>query len=314
MISPRKRAGPAPPGGPRFSFVNALVREEGPVICARMGLDRTKDASFDYASEKLSISALVRKRDGGLVCQDTAIVFIGEHFAAVGVFDGFQEAGTALSAMAADSALEVLRGGRFSSLLAQAYERLFQKTLPDEALKKGGTTATIALVQSDGGIYGNGAGDSALYRIRRGSVERLLEYRLGPKRKPVEEMTAEEYFDTRHLVSNPIDLKWFDKSRVMGYGGIMPAPESVLAASDGVTKNLRIRFDPETGLVIDNSGCEHLQRRLMGLCSPAEMISTIDDTVMGAFRYQEKSGIALEPENDDYSAAVLTMHALSDGQ
>ncbi|HSB46574.1 MAG TPA: PP2C family serine/threonine-protein phosphatase [Candidatus Bilamarchaeum sp.] len=301
-------------GRPKMRFENAVVREEGPILCARLAADRSEDSTFDYSSERLSISAIVRKKDDAPICQDAAIVFISERIAAIGAFDGYKDAGTILSEKMADIFLSLLKSGMRGNLFYPGFDLLSSMDLPREARAAGGTTATLAILYPDGGIYVTGAGDSPAYRIRDGFAERVLEYRYGPKKRPVSQMSVEEYLATRNLVSNPVDLFRFNASKVMGYGGIMNAPgESVLVATDGLTKNLKVLLDPATNAVTDCSGNVHLSGIVRGRQSTAAIVRAIDSAVIESWQspYEiDPSGWALSPVEDDFTAVMATLHRL----
>src|SRR4030095_12028302 len=108
----------------RMSFQNALVKEDGPILTARLGTDRSRPSVFNYVSECFSISATVRKNDQKTVCQDAAIVFVSNEHLALGIFDGYGPDGTIVSENMADRVLDILVREQIGRLIPPAFRML----------------------------------------------------------------------------------------------------------------------------------------------------------------------------------------------
>ncbi|MFH2106403.1 MAG: hypothetical protein ABII22_04025 [Candidatus Micrarchaeota archaeon] len=307
----------------RFENCHILQDSTTHVTCVRLGLDRTKPASFSLSSDRVEIAAHIRKKGdpAKTECQDSAIVIITPKNVVAGVFDGFGPAGTFLSENAASIATRLLRTDkvRCDPLLDVAQE------LSDLGLyasgnlnREGGTTAVLASVSDkDGGFCVNGAGDSAIYRQRLpNQISRLLNYFFDNRGDRIDEMIIQEYLSRRHFVSSIGTLSFQPPiaGRYECSGGMLDAGEVLLLASDGLTKNLTVRFNPETQKVIDVSGCRSLQHILNGMREPSAMVEAILRAINRRVNRLERrvhlcnKSTVLWPQDDDVALIAMKFH------
>ena len=303
----------------RTSFSGCELQQEGP-ICARLGLDRDTPSIFKYSDERVSIAAYVRMGRARITCQDSAMVFVGNGRAAIGVFDGFKAAGSMLSEFVPDRTIEYLAADARNFPFQRAVVDACSMSEPPEFQRKGGATAAFASVSLDDlGYHLMGVSDAAAYRLwghaneAHGLVERRLEYGNDSRGHPIAGKELEAYFERRNVVSRTITCGCLDELKINTDGGMLMPGEGILLATDGITKNLSVLFDPSSYKVTENSGCRDLGRILSRCSSPwgiiAAIIGEIDRRI--TFRSQEgyapdmPTGEAIRPDADDMAIAVI---------
>ncbi len=272
------RRGPA-----GFSCENAKVRfrncepkvEEG-VVCARLGESRAEPSSLSYCSDSISVCAHVRGGPGRQECQDSAFVYAGPRCAVVGVFDGYGPAGTAISEQAADAMVELAATGFTFSPLRRIVGLFSAQKGPEPPFDRGGATASCAIVERSGAFAAFSVSDSAAFKLHDGSFRRLIGgHHLDYRGRDVRGKPMDSYFGQRNLVSGTICYLDANSASIASDGGIMHPGEGLLLSTDGLTKNLAVRFDAATGKIVDNSGCDDLSCTLERSCSPEEAVRSL---------------------------------------
>jgi hypothetical protein len=138
-----------------------------------------------------------------------------------------------------------------------------------------------------------------------------MENQVGHMRKPIREMPIEEYLKTRHFVRNVVGSENFDATLIRSDGGMIFKGGSGVMGSDGLPKNLTVRFDPTSGKVTDTSGCEDLSAIIGRKRAPKSIVrSLIGEVEKRAAEpvSEEKDverGTALSPDDDDISVIAF---------
>jgi serine/threonine protein phosphatase PrpC len=304
-------------------FVNCQVLHdtETGMVCARLGLDHTQPASFSFTSKSVEVEARVRRSIARSVCQDSAIIIITPTKVVAGVFDGYGPAGVLVSENAADIAIRLLRDDvvRCNPLFDIAKELSdLGFYISDSVDKNGGTTAALVSVSDeDGGFCAYGAGDSAIYRLRRNVPNRLLNYSFDCKGDRIDGKRISEHLSTRHVVSADTTLSFEPPKPGIRYersGGLLDRGDAFLVASDWLTKNLAFSFNPETEMMIEVSGCEDLKHILSRRHKPSIIVPALLDAIdqrinLGCEDLQVCSkSTAVRPEDDDVALVAARFH------
>jgi len=302
----------------RTEFANCKLDLKGGFVCARLGVNRKLPASFRLESDQFSISAFVRRGVSRSECQDSAMVLVSESLMAAGVFDGWGKAGTLLSETAPDLVIELLAANPNANFPLESVSKTISRLpLPPPPMADGGCTAAFASVIKDGGTTLDGVSDAAIFGIRRNKIKRHLKYYLDRHGEDVNRKTVAEYLRERHYVRNTIEFGTPEPAKIESDGTIMDPGNSLILVTDGVTKSLTIRFDPESGKVTDNSGIGDLSRILRGSRTSDEMVAAvigaIDDRLCRPKRkWKYGKDAALHPEDDDIAVIAIKRRGPSD--
>ncbi|MFH0737314.1 MAG: hypothetical protein V1827_01545 [Candidatus Micrarchaeota archaeon] len=296
----------------KTEFDNCRSALEDGIVYARLGLDRDKTAKLDYVSEVAEVSAFVRKGKRREHCQDAAFVFIKGPEVTAGVFDGYMANGTYVSETIADLLVGLCSRG-CPLPFEEAGKRIGSLRHPPDISGHGGSTAVFANVVEDGGFYVNGISDSAAYRIKKKEIERMFRYESDCNGNPLRGTDAEFFFRQRSYVRHTVTVYGIEQEHVESDGGLLNRGDSLLLVSDGVTKNLTVRVDPETMKIEDSSGAGDLARILRGASSATQMVSAVLKAIdrriashkIGArFRRCNKDTVIL-PEDDDVTIVAI---------
>jgi len=306
----------------KTEFANCRLLPESGIICVRLGLDRKKPSSFNFESERISIAAHVRKGKDRDECQDAAMIFVSDSIVATGVFDGHNNAGTFLSEKTADLLIESLAANpKNHDPLPFVVRQISDLPRPQAPLNAGGTTTAFFSVVKDGDVCLSSVGDSAAYIKERSGIRRCFKYWLDHSGDPVSKKSLDAYIQERHRMKDAIGFDLREEREIERDGLILYPNENLILVTDGVTKNLTVRFDPGTRFVTDDSGCGDLSRIIRSKSTPSDIISAIlgaiderlerkdaDRHKMRPYRLYGK-GVALRPGHDDIAIVVLNYNA-----
>ncbi len=279
------------------------------LVASRLGKDRSKPAHLCYSGNGFSISAHVQKGKDREECQDSVLVAVRENSIVLGVFDGYRKAGTVLSEAIVDSILALTDEEHLWDC-AGAYVTLcmgisrMRQSLPalSEDMRKGGITAIVAVLHSDGIYSAASVSDSALYHVRPHEVWRQFNFRTLTDGKHIteSEISLDRYREKRHKVRNTIR---YDRSteaiEELRDAELRPGQKLILA-SDGLTKQLGLKIWAPDNRVIDNSGSEDLRRIIQGKETAEDMTKSILRTINQRMR-TEQSGGPYDAEGRPYS-------------
>ncbi len=284
--------------------------------------DRGAAATLNFRSRKFSIFSHVQKKCQRELCEDTTIAYTGENCCVIGVFDGHGENGLIYSETVARVLLS----------LCNAPNNELSKLRPAELLKKassdvmklmpplpGGTTASIALVLSDGRYLISSIGDSAAYIIGRKEVRRLMRYNhitISPDLEPTPlsefPVTPKEYGWLRNVLAYSIGRRKLPEEAIESTEGYLENGALLMLASDGVTKNLLLSVNQE-GDVVEVSGSSDLREIKKRKRAPSSVgsavISAINQRLAGATDeikpVPNQNSMVLVPQHDDISLIIL---------
>jgi len=276
-------------------------------VSAHLGRDRTRHSSFIHSSDSLSVSAIVRKGADRDVCQDAAFVCIGPKITLLGVVDGFGPAGTAISQFVADGMVALAASGNKDPLKA-IIEGIGSMEIPEPPLDHGGATAACVMLYPGGSFCMSSISDSAAFRFSDNGFRRLgHKYGIDNKGVSVKEKGLDDYFNRRHLVSKVIQYGRCNVDFIQYDGGLLYPGEGIILSTDGLTKNLSIRYDPATRKVLDNSHLDDMESLLRGTRNPQDATDALLSAIKARLRMPRESGKYLEmgdshalyPEGDD---------------
>lgn len=304
-------------------------------ICSLIPRNPYIGQRMDYEDERLSVYACSRKRAERKLCQDTVAIYISNDLYFAGIFDGYEEGGDYFSRTIAKKCLALARTADPSKLdSVKLLEGAVELMLSEKPRYDRGTTATVALVRSDGEYSIASVGDSAAFEIGR-RVKRLLDFdrfydtrdfrTVGMKRMKDLHFTMEEYDDMRRMLAFYIDKEGIQSSKKYvgnenpietAKGKLVPG-STLMLASDGITKNLLFRIDSEVR-VIEISGCSDIESMLRDK-DPSEVGKAVfDEITMRLNRlgdnyyevfYEDKQAMMLG--EDDISVVSLAMKKTS---
>ena len=276
-------------------------------VSAHLGRDRTRHSSFTHSADSIFVSAIVRKGADRDVCQDAAFIYIGPKITLLGVVDGFGPAGTAISRFVADGMVALAASGNKDPLKA-IIEAIGSMEIPAPPLDHGGATAACVTLYPGGSFCMSSISDSAAFRFFEDGFRRLGHgYEADNKGIFVKDKGLDDYFNRRHLVSKVIQYGRSNVDFIQYDGGLLYPGEGILLSTDGLTKNLSIRYDPATRKVADNSHCGDLGSLLQGTRNPQDATETLLSAIKARLRMPRESGKYLEmgdshalyPEADD---------------
>jgi hypothetical protein len=116
------------------------------------------------------------------------------------------------------------------------------------------------------------------------------------------------YTALRNVVNQTIDVEGLQETAIETASGVLCAGETLLIVSDGVTKNLRMKIDPESGVICEASGCEDMERILR---KKQDIVGAVYEmvwrrTAMFHERIIIKGDNALSGADDDVALVSLT--------
>lgn len=300
-----------------------------PKAAVLMPGSRRQESELTYQNSAVSLCAHVRKGRTRKVCQDTAIALIDDKFTLIGVFDGYGDDGGIVSHEVAENVvnmsqnIKMHRKEDLTKLLIRAVTRAINTiTRPIE----GGTTGTLTLILPDSTYAAVSIGDSALYVIKNGDVSRMFNYNdvcsdFGSPPVHIEDarMHPLYYAGSRHILSHSINQHGIPEEHIEDVEGVLDSEDSLILASDGITKNLLAKVDV-TGILTDISGCKDLSSIILEMNYPPAILdailSEIDERINEAVedggqksnicRYSDET--VLMSQDDDLSLMVLTRY------
>lgn len=233
-------------------------------------------------------------------CDDAALLVKEERYVLIGVFDGVS--GEAFGADASEAALRSVAAFVKNNFGKTANEQLLEHALEEAnySVRRGATTASVALVLVDGSYFFANIGDSHIYlRHADGTVVRLTK-----DEKSGNGMSFTTYTATRHIVLQALGglISSIDKGK-----GRVKSGDALIAVSDGIVDNLFIKVDG--GVVVDNSGCDDLAEILKGKKGAEEIVEHLAKEIKERMKGGEsmKEGLVLVPKDDDVAIVALKL-------
>jgi len=329
-------------GNAKTSFRHQKPMAEKGMIWARLGKDRRKFADITCICEDFSVSARVRaalQRDFG---QDSAVIFIDRDFIAAAVFDGYNRGGTLLSETLADKLIETLAERREDIIAGKMHPGILLRDATEAAFSRrtklakylaenpGGATAVLAVIKN-GYWQAAKVSDSALFVIEGdGGVKRPMEDttylpRQVDARKAPKIIGAQldQYIENRHRVTGTICLGSGEPDDMIlsHTNGSLDKGETIILATDGVTKNLKIKIDAgsDKKKITDASGCEDLADMVRGKKGAEGISDAVHSTITARVQQRivdvldrtvidKKKGAALCVSDDDSALVVISRH------
>ncbi|MBN1170506.1 protein phosphatase 2C domain-containing protein [Candidatus Micrarchaeota archaeon] len=300
------------------------LRKKNIFVSARLAHKNNEPSSLDYGNKSFSVSARVLKGDKHRTTDDSALIFISKKLCAFGVFDGHGSNGGIISPMLADLLLKTLveedsPNGPLTLLrsatkiLLPAYFEQFGEN--GIITSDGGTTALFVFVYPDWKFHAVSVADSALYKYGKQQTTRFFSFSdiYGVCKDATIPFTAlypDNYIVLRNVISDSVNLS--DSYTVQVTEGRLDPGETMIIATDGLTKNLRHMVDSRTGLMLDISGCEDLHALMSSANGNAAefLLDTIRKRMKLSQQIRDKKVIenntVLAPADDDLGIITVT--------
>ncbi len=274
---------------------------------------KTKFSEMTYAEKRL---ALFLKPMDGKLCEDVVFAAKKKGTLVLGVLDGV--GGEAFGYVAAHTAMEgVLEAFCQYSLTASKDSISFLVQRAYEAMEKGKTTLSLAIVEKSGRFACGAVGDSPVYLIKKDGASFLC----GGGRDLESTPLLHTFLKKRFRLSACLSELWNGKFEF--YEGRLQKGDMLALMTDGVADNFAFKLNskksPEFDFlkVTDIAGVEELGRILSGISKAGEAVNVLVELVRKRLKeldekceypydddFWYEDGYLIAPKEDDMAIAI----------
>jgi serine/threonine protein phosphatase PrpC len=265
---------------------------------------RRKPVEFSGEAGFGEFSVSVHKGATRIRCQDTAVLHISDTFAMLAILDGFGHAGEMFSYRVGSSLLALMSGNHNWNILGMDTESILRTAIENgltgaDRNKIGGTTAILCLLMKNGEYSISSIGDSVGYVSGKDLLRKHFDYDTrgwNQTGAPLHEakIQPEEFASIRNILDHSITFSNMDGDWIETERGTLGIGETLLLASDGLTKNLDFKVSGQ-GFVIDPRGLEDLYALIQADPRPSKLAAAISKEIRD--RMAEKKDIFASSDN-----------------